>query len=139
MTHFTKHILICALLIFGVAACAPYETMPQEDDIQIQSENEGESAKGTLLKNILIKTSTSKNQSNFNAQDKLKITILGEDTLSGDYKISDSGSVTMPLIGVFNVTGQSTDEIQDIITRRLQDGFIKDPFVQVMFVKGNPS
>src|ERR1700733_413941 len=60
--------------------------------------------------------------------EKLKITVYGEENLTGDYDITPAGYVTMPLIGAIKATGRSQSQFgSDIAERFRRGGFLQDP------------
>ncbi len=64
--------------------------------------------------------------------DLLQISVFGVPDLAQDARVSDSGNITMPLIGAVHVAGLTTDEAQQLIATRLQEGgMLRDPQVEV--------
>src|SRR5579872_1631589 len=50
--------------------------------------------------------------------EKVKITVYGEEALTGDYDINPSGYVTMPLIGAIRAAGRTQSEFaKDIASK----------------------
>ena len=41
--------------------------------------------------------------------DKIRINVFGEDKLSGDYEIDQSGQISLPLAGTIEAVGPDTD------------------------------
>jgi protein involved in polysaccharide export with SLBB domain len=73
------------------------------------------------------------------AGERIKITVYGEETLTGEYDISPGGSVTMPLIGAIRAAGRSQAELgRDIAGRYRSGGFLQDPKVTVAVVQFRP-
>jgi protein involved in polysaccharide export with SLBB domain len=71
--------------------------------------------------------------------DKLKVTVYGEEALTGDYDINPNGYVTMPLIGAIRASGRTQLEFgRDIATRYRSGGFLQDPNVTVAVVQFQP-
>ncbi|WP_284651823.1 polysaccharide biosynthesis/export family protein [Flavobacterium terrisoli] len=51
------------------------------------------------------------------------------------YLVSQEGNIIFPLLGKINVVGKSTDEVQDLLAKRLIDfGYIKEPTVSVRII-----
>jgi polysaccharide export outer membrane protein len=51
------------------------------------------------------------------------------------YLVSQKGMITFPILGDIKVADKSTEEIQDLISKMLQDnGYIKDPTVSVRII-----
>ena len=63
--------------------------------------------------------------------DKLRISVFGEPTLSGEFQVSGAGAVSMPLIGDVPAVGLSAGELQAQLTQRLAAGYLKNPKVAV--------
>src|SRR5271169_4438691 len=59
--------------------------------------------------------------------EKLKITVYGEEALTGDYDINPGGYVSMPLIGAIKAAGRSQAEFgRDIASKFRSGGFLQD-------------
>jgi len=63
--------------------------------------------------------------------DKLRITVFGEDNISGQYEINALGQVPVPLVGEVAAAGLPITGFRDSLARRLADGFLKNPKVTV--------
>ena len=63
--------------------------------------------------------------------DKLKITIFGEDDLSGIYTVSAHGTISMPLIDEIEVEGQGLSQIKKTIATQLSEGYLVNPSVSI--------
>jgi polysaccharide export outer membrane protein len=63
--------------------------------------------------------------------DKLHLITFGEDTLTGDFYVSDAGDVSLPLVGNVHAAGLSVTEFQQHVQAALADGYMKDPRVSV--------
>lgn len=70
--------------------------------------------------------------------DKLRITVYGEETLSGEYGVTGAGDVSFPLIGNIPVAGRSVEELQSELTTRLGAGYIADPRVSAEIINYRP-
>jgi protein involved in polysaccharide export with SLBB domain len=73
------------------------------------------------------------------AGDKLKVTIYGEEALSGIYQISPSGDIAMPLVGTIKAAGRTRTELEREIARRYASGkYLQEPKVTVDDVELRP-
>ena len=63
--------------------------------------------------------------------DVLTVTVKGEPELSCDRIVAPDGSITMPLIGSVGVAGMKTTDAAQLIKQQLEDGFLKNPVVNV--------
>jgi protein involved in polysaccharide export with SLBB domain len=75
----------------------------------------------------------------FQTGEKLKITVYGEEALTGPYDISPNGYVSMPLIGSIKAAGRSQAEFgRDIASKFRSGGFLQDPHVTVEVAQFRP-
>ena len=65
------------------------------------------------------------------AGDKVHITVFGEDNLSGDYQITPSGQIALPLAGNIQAAGLTVPELQAAVTQKLGSGYVREPRVTV--------
>ena len=64
--------------------------------------------------------------------DEVVITVFGEDKLSTEARIGESGSVELPLIGSVTLGGKSVKDATAEITQKLAGGFVVDPKVTLV-------
>jgi protein involved in polysaccharide export with SLBB domain len=73
------------------------------------------------------------------AGDKLKITVYGEESLTGQYDIDPGGNLSMPLVGAVRATGRTRSELErEIANRYRSGGFLQDPKVTVAVLEFQP-
>ena len=70
--------------------------------------------------------------------DKVKVVVFGEQELSGTFEIDSSGRIVMPLAGPVAAKGLDTGSLQAAISRRLAEGYLKNPKVSVEVVSYRP-
>jgi protein involved in polysaccharide export with SLBB domain len=75
--------------------------------------------------------------SHIQAGDKIKLVVYGEDSLSGLYDVSPSGSVSLPLIGTIDAVGHSRSDLEKQIARRYSN-FVKGAKVTVNVIEYRP-
>jgi polysaccharide export outer membrane protein len=61
--------------------------------------------------------------------DKVRITVYGEPTLSGEFLVSTAGKISFPMVGEIDANGLTTREITTKIATKLSDGYILNPQV----------
>ncbi len=61
--------------------------------------------------------------------DRVRITVFGEATLSGEYAVSANGMLPLPLIGEVPAKGRVVGEVVEEARVRLADGFLRTPRV----------
>ncbi len=70
--------------------------------------------------------------------DKLKITVYGEEDLSGEFLVDGSGQVQLPLVGQVKAATLTIHEFVAEVTTALKDGYLKDPKVSVEVLNYRP-
>lgn len=63
--------------------------------------------------------------------DKVRILVFNEPTLSGEFTVSDSGKLSLPLIGDVTASGRTPAEVIADITGRLKNGYLINPQVSM--------
>jgi polysaccharide export outer membrane protein len=61
--------------------------------------------------------------------DKVRVTVFGEQDLSGEFEISGDGQISLPLIGNLDAGGKSLKELKEAMEVALRQGYLKDPKV----------
>jgi polysaccharide biosynthesis/export protein len=65
------------------------------------------------------------------AGDSLRIKVVGEEDLTGDFLVDDGGRLDLPMVGVLPADGLTPTQIGTRLTRRLEQDFLVDPQVSV--------
>ena len=63
--------------------------------------------------------------------DRIRVTVFGEDRLSGDYEIDGAGMVSLPLTGSAKAAGLTQREFENALAQRLRQAYLKEPQVTV--------
>ncbi len=63
--------------------------------------------------------------------DKLRITVFGEQNLSGEFQVDAAGSISMPLIGPQRAGGLTPSGLSEGLTRALKNGYLRNPRVAI--------
>lgn len=61
--------------------------------------------------------------------DRVRITVYGQNNLTGEYSVDGNGMLSFPLIGQVPAGGMTAAELQQAITDKLSPDYIKDPSV----------
>ena len=72
------------------------------------------------------------------AGDKVRVTVYGEPTLSGEFFVTGSGLMSLPLIGEIKAGGLTVGQFQDVVQKALSDGYLKDPRVSAEVLTFRP-
>jgi len=87
---------------------------------------------GLLVVWIGLMTAWAQDSPRVQPGDSLRVTVEGDESLSRVYVVDSSGAFRMPLIGLVQAGGRTTDEIAQEVARRLREGnFYRDPKVVV--------
>jgi protein involved in polysaccharide export with SLBB domain len=70
--------------------------------------------------------------------DKLKLSVFGEENLSGPIEVNALGNVSLPLAGDIPAQGLTLAQLREGIIRRLSDGFLKNPRVTLEIASFRP-
>ena len=72
------------------------------------------------------------------AGDEIRVTVFGEEDLSGAFKVSANGWISLPLIGGVVAAGRSAEQLELSIVKALLDGHLKNPRVGVEVLTFQP-
>jgi len=115
-----RSVFLCALASLPLLAQTPVS----EDASAAPTANESAQRQSThLLANSNVKLGVG---------DLIEISVFGVPDLSTKARISSSGDVYLPLIDYVHVRDLTTDEAQELIQKRLEDGgFVRGPHVSI--------
>jgi polysaccharide export outer membrane protein len=72
------------------------------------------------------------------AGEKIRITVFGEASLSGDYEIDQSGFVSLPLAGTIKAAGFTQPELEQELAKKFRSEYLRNPKVTVTLVSLRP-
>jgi polysaccharide biosynthesis/export protein len=70
--------------------------------------------------------------------DQLKITVYGEERLTGTFPVNGQGILAYPLLGEIPAKGKTLRELEQQLTAGLSDGFVNNPSVTVEVANYRP-
>lgn len=71
--------------------------------------------------------------------DQLRVTVFNDPRLTGDFRVTDTGMVALPLVGAIPVAGRTTAEAEQAIERSLRSrNLFNDPSVAVEVTEYRP-
>ena len=70
--------------------------------------------------------------------DRVRVTVFGEDDLSGESDISGEGEFACSLIGEVEAGGKTVRELERLVAIKLRDGYLKKPGVSIEVVNYRP-
>src|SRR5712691_6634976 len=72
------------------------------------------------------------------AGEKIRVTVYGEASLSGDYQIDPSGFISLPLAGTMKAAGLTQAELEQALSKKFRSEYLKNPKVTVTIVEFRP-
>jgi protein involved in polysaccharide export with SLBB domain len=72
------------------------------------------------------------------AGEKIRVTVFGENSLSGEYQIDPSGFISLPLAGTVKAAGLTQNDLARELEANLRSGYLKDPKVTVSILEFRP-
>jgi len=70
--------------------------------------------------------------------DKVRVTVYGEPSLSGEFYVTGSGLISLPLVGEVKAAGLSLQQFQSAVQTALSDGYLKEPRVSAEVLTFRP-
>lgn len=104
-------------VIAGLSACASSSVEVQDPQFLMQS-------RGGQLDRVY----------KLGIGDKIKVTVFGEDNLSGEFEVNALGQVSMPLVGEVEAQGLALDDFRAALTNKLAAGYLKNPKVSAQIL-----
>jgi protein involved in polysaccharide export with SLBB domain len=72
------------------------------------------------------------------AGDKIRVTVFGEDKLTGDYQVDTGGYVALPLAGSVKAAGLTPPELERALETRFAKTYLRNPKVTVEVMTFRP-
>jgi protein involved in polysaccharide export with SLBB domain len=119
---FAGALSLCALACLGGCAGAPSPSIAVTESVKSSDENSAYSAASEYR---------------LGSGDKIKLTVYGEDDLSGEFQIGGNGVLSLPLVGQVQVGGTTIPEFETLLTGKLQTYF-RHPRVNVQVLNYRP-
>src|SRR5262249_38598409 len=70
--------------------------------------------------------------------DQLRVIVFGENDLSGQFSVDDTGHVRLPLIGQVEAAGRTVHQFEGDVSAKLSQGYLKSPRVSVEVTNYRP-
>jgi polysaccharide biosynthesis/export protein len=72
------------------------------------------------------------------AGDEIRVTVFGQEQLSGPLRVDGAGYVAMPLVGEIEAKGKTARELEMAIAQKLNEGYVRDARVSAEVVTFRP-
>lgn len=70
--------------------------------------------------------------------DKVRVTVFGEESLSGEFVVGGNGKLSLPLIGETQAAGFTIGQLQEEISRGYREGYLNEPRVSAEVLNYRP-
>ena len=70
--------------------------------------------------------------------DKIRLTVFGEDKLTGEYEIDPGGFVSLPLAGTIRAAGLTKTELEQDLSKKFRTEYLRNPKVTVDIANFRP-
>lgn len=80
---------------------------------------------------VVVTAPRSDSDYRFGPSDKLRVTVYGEDDLSGEFQIDTAGYIRLPLVGQIKAAGFTAHELEARVKATLDNGYLQDARVAI--------
>ncbi len=70
--------------------------------------------------------------------DELNIVVFNQEDLSGNFVVSEAGTISLPLVGEIRAAGRTTDAVRQDYSDRLANGYLVNPRINANISKYRP-
>lgn len=67
--------------------------------------------------------------------DVVRVQVFGEEDLTVESKVGGDGAINFPLLGPVALAGKTVQEVQEYLTTRLAEGYVRSPRVTLLMVR----
>lgn len=72
-------------------------------------------------------------------QDQVRVTVFNDPRLTGEFRVSDAGTIALPLVGNIRATGRTTAQVQRAVETEMRNkNLFRDPDVAVEVITYRP-
>ena len=66
--------------------------------------------------------------------DKINVNVFGEDKLTGQYEVDQSGQISLPLSGTIKAQGLTQSELEQALAKKFRSEYLRNPKVTVTVI-----
>lgn len=97
-----------------------------------------EAAAEAALKSAVVQPRAALAPGQLGPGDKVRMTVFGEEDLSGEFEIDNTGSLSLPLVGEISARGLTQRELEKKLASVLEEGYLKNPRVNIEVLNFRP-
>jgi polysaccharide export outer membrane protein len=87
--------------------------------------------RGNQTETVVVEASRNNSDYKLGPGDKVRVTVYGEEDLSGEFQIDGTGYVRLPLIGQVRAGGHTAYQLEGDVEDALESGYLKSPRVSI--------
>jgi protein involved in polysaccharide export with SLBB domain len=91
----------------------------------------GDGLRRNVPETVVVQGTRNDSDYKLGAGDKVRVTVYGEEDLSGEFQIDGNGYVRLPLIGQVQAGGHSAYQLEGNVEAALENGYLKSPRVNI--------
>lgn len=112
--------LALAAILSSVCALSAHAAAPASDGLR-----------GPETETVVVKAARTNNDYKLGAGDKVRVTVYGEEDLSGEFQVDGTGYLRLPLIGQVAAGGRTAYQLEGDVENALENGYLKSPRVSI--------
>lgn len=85
-----------------------------------------------------VALAASASESSLQPGDQIRVTVFGEDKLSGAFDVDPQGAIALPLAGSVKAAGLSRSALEGLLSTKYKAHYLKDPKVTVDLISVRP-
>ena len=89
--------------------------------------------------NLPLLPATTQSAYRLGPEDQVRITVFNDPRLTGEFRVSDAGTIALPLVGTIRAAGRTTTEVERAVEQEMrQKNLFRDPSAAVQVVTYRP-
>jgi polysaccharide biosynthesis/export protein len=82
---------------------------------------------------------TSQSAYRLGPEDQVRVTVFNDPRLTGEFRISDAGTIALPLVGTIRAAGRTTAEVERAVEQEMRNkNLFRDPSAAVQVITYRP-
>jgi protein involved in polysaccharide export with SLBB domain len=121
MAKFVAHLLLLLVCCLSLAGCGAGSNLGPVSEAE---------------QNAIVEAA--KGSPRLQPGEKIRLTVYGEASLSGDYQIDPSGYLSLPLAGTVKAAGLTQAELEQELAKKFRSEYLRSPRVTVSITEFRP-
>jgi len=91
----------------------------------------GDGLRKDVPETVVVNGTAGNSDYRLGAGDRVRVTVYGEEDLSGEFQVDSAGYIRLPLIGQVQASGHSAYQLEGNVEASLENGYLKNPRVSI--------